>query len=452
MKKRYIGIENELMTFEKGELIDYPDDFDIDEPRNLKNNRYFRNLEKQFEHVYNISHTAIRTDTGHGFYIDDEEIEIVTPPIEINPGFASRLTDSLFIGRDKVLAANPQHEYTGYSMHWNLTKRSEDFCGMGNPYNLLFQGVWIPFQFLGTTPISCGIASRQKQWHRYELLCDSINNEDQINATALLLGSYMTALEKNAFKLPFFAYNIPDITSSKEMLNDRKDLFKAFTNVFPYRCTELVTGQKYFESFYRWLEPTIEELGSLKEVKNLKDFVYGEKPLEFDKFDYYNYIEEIGLKDDGVYEPFKTSNPDFPGTVLQKSGKTKLPLENKLWGEFVRQHGRDIDKIAWDEVSIKRSQIKHGPGRVLLELNDYYVTGIENINRQAILKFFPCFPGPIDYEVKGRTNRVLLFDMPDSAFEGVKISAFDPKCIIKTTYPTDTGVKTLDETVEIPVA
>jgi hypothetical protein len=104
--QRYIGIENEFVSFKNGNQITFTE--------------YFNSIQSPSD--FNIASTAIRRITGNGFYVDGNEVEILTPPIVLNNGFATRLTDSLMIGRDFLVRKTPELKHTGYSMHWNLTK------------------------------------------------------------------------------------------------------------------------------------------------------------------------------------------------------------------------------------------------------------------------------------------------------------------------------------------
>ena len=120
---KYIGIENELTSFENNKIEGF-------------NSKDFNNLLK--DEYFKISDTSIRSNTGNGYYIDGSEIEIITPPIALNKGFSTRLTNALIIGRNYVIENTPDMSHTGYSMHWNLSHDNNNFnLGENNRNNLI---------------------------------------------------------------------------------------------------------------------------------------------------------------------------------------------------------------------------------------------------------------------------------------------------------------------------
>ena len=282
MTDNYIGLENELICFDSNErIINYQNVFD---------------RIKKIGH-YKISENAIRTETGHGFYVDGSELEILTPPIALNKGFATRLTDLLMLGREYILKATPELKYTGYSIHWNLTKSCVDS-------DYFYEGLAVPFQVFGLTPLSMGFNLREKEntytlkdgqsWTiaRHEILGDSINDEDQIRALALLLGAYRFAIETQ-----------PDGRTPLKLLDERfklRTMSRLFLPDGRYDNVEVhipsanlkgdMQVQQYLELFYQWIEPFVKILGTNEEVDNLEDFIDGRKRLEFDRFRYFAYV------------------------------------------------------------------------------------------------------------------------------------------------------------------
>ena len=340
MRQKYIGIENELVSFKGGHQIS----FDSEDFKRLRDIR-----------DYKISSSSIRTTDGLGFYVDGNEIEILTPPIPINKGFSTRLTDSLIYGRDKVLDASPRLKHTGYSMHWNLsyTNFSE-----GNFY----KQIAIPFHLFGLTPLSKGMGVRNKPG-RIEILGDSINNKDQINATALLLGScYMANYDNRRFPIeivnaPTNTLFLPDGRFNDIEVRDSRGNLSS------------MQVQEYIERFHRWLTPCINELGGIDERDNLKSFISGAKELEFDKFKYFAEILYREGKGGGVYMPIKLGQKNL-SQIIQKDGCIKredLPLECKLLGELVLQKKDQIRNMTW-----------HG-----IEVGDRYLDNIESIYQYA---------------------------------------------------------------------
>ncbi|MDO8516815.1 MAG: hypothetical protein Q7S33_01700, partial [Nanoarchaeota archaeon] len=295
---------------------------------------------------------------GNGFYVDGAEIEILTPPILINKGFATRLTDSLMIGRDRVVKSIPELKHTGYSMHWNLSSTKYKI----NSFQFE-NAIAIPFNLFGLTPISVGCAMRGKGEsnhrrgrgpERYELLGDSINNEEQINALGLILGSYsqlINLLDNDETK------NLSAIENTNFFIES--DFARYFSNDLllknegRYKTIKTKYGpmqlQQYMELFYKWIEPFVSALGTKKEVQNLEDFIEGRKQLEFDKIKYYNCLEDLELKEsNGIYIPCEL----FPEIILKESKKRNIPLEGKLLGEIIKRTGEDItiSEIEWDEL------------------------------------------------------------------------------------------------------
>jgi len=331
MAEKYIGIENEFTSFNKGKKESFSDD-------------NFSKLRRKFNDFYSISNTSMRTDTGHGFYVDGGELEILTPPVSINKGFATRLTDLLMIGRDKVIDATPDLEHTGYSMHWNLTYDVYD-----SPSHTDFlKGIAVPFHLFGLTPLSVGLNLRSKT-RRYELLGDSLNNEDQIKATSLLLGAYSQAIEEERT-----TQLTPDTNLYNNLFlpNGRYQHINLKWSLFG---KHKIQAQQFLEAFYYWLKPCVKELGTKEEVSNLEDFVFGRKELEFDKFKYFAYMRCMDKKEKGTYFPLRTKDPNNPGTVLTKSHERNLPLEGKLLGEIVKQKRGLIGSMDWNKICISDS-------------------------------------------------------------------------------------------------
>ncbi|MCW8965576.1 MAG: hypothetical protein OQK82_02655 [Candidatus Pacearchaeota archaeon] len=328
MAERYIGIENELISFKNGQKVSF--------------SGYFDSLKSLFEKRYDTSGSSMRTNTGHGFYVDESEIEILTPPIALNEGFASRLTDSLIIGRDKVIESTPNLEHTGYSMHWNLS-----YNNSSADRDSMYEAISIPFQLFGLTPLSKGFNLRGKDW-RYEILGDSLIDENQINATALLLGSSLYALEESErtpLKLPDFNFYTGQM--HKLFIPDGR-----YDNVnvnAPYaNFTGEMQVQQYLELFYNWIKPFVKKLGTENEVQNLESFVFKETDLEFDRFKYFAYVKENGIND-GMYLPVNITASQKSNQLLKRSGtKRELPLENKLLGAIVER--LDISEFNWNKL------------------------------------------------------------------------------------------------------
>ncbi|MDO8517346.1 MAG: hypothetical protein Q7S33_04450 [Nanoarchaeota archaeon] len=345
MADKYIGIENELTSFnDENEEIDFK--------------KYFDRFANDSD--YRKARNAIRTTTGNGFYVDGAEIEILTPPILINKGFATRLTDSLMIGRDRVVKSIPELRNTGYSMHWNLSSQKE-LQEISDNYRIekisdFYKRLIIPFHLFGLTPLSVGLAIRDRtSLGRYELLGDSINNEEQINALGLMLGAYshlasnLDKHDKN-FHLYYSNFNFFSVNCRIDsfLKNKRYSYFDSNQGE--------IQAQQYLEMFYKWIEPFVSVLGTKKEVQNLEDFIEGRKQLEFDKFKYYNCLNEMNFKSGGTYLP----NELFKAITLTETRERKIPLEGELLGEIVKQLKDKIEEMSWNNITINdnNSEIK----------------------------------------------------------------------------------------------
>lgn len=331
MVEQYIGIENELITFKKGRVVRFND--------------YFESFAKDTD--YSRASESIRTPKGLGFYVDGGEIEILTPPVAINNGFATRLTDLLMIGRDRVINSFPELEHTGFSMHWNLTDTRN--VNMDS----YLSGIAVPFHLFGLTPLSVGLNLRSKDENprRYELLGDSLTNEEQIKANALLLGAYSQARSQG--HAPPFLPEAIDLKNTLFLPDGRYDEVRI---VHPPRSGDsdikkTISAQQYLELFYHWLEPFVKDLGTRGEINNLEGFVSGDKNLEFDNFKYFAFIKDQEGKKGGMYLPIRTCNKNFPGQILMASGKKrKTPLEGRLLGEYIKKMKDKIESMTWEKI------------------------------------------------------------------------------------------------------
>jgi hypothetical protein len=274
MVSLYIGLENELITYKNGNKIDF--------------NKKFSKFKNSFQHYFEKTNTSIRTDTGHGYYVDGSEIEILTPPILINKGFSTRLANAWFNGYQNVVKNTKSCTHTGYSMHWNLSYDKTSKFSRTDFYT----SISVPFQLFGLSPISCGFNLRYKREDggRLELLGDSINNYDQVKATGLLLGASLLAAN-----VPSFFKKIKFVKNSF-CVGDRKNIFiedGRYSSVFLKDGTN-VPVQNYLEYYVKILKPFIDILATKEERKNLYDFVKMKKELEFDKFGFYSRVKSYG--------------------------------------------------------------------------------------------------------------------------------------------------------------
>jgi hypothetical protein len=366
-KQKYIGIENELTSFKyniNNKLRKH--DFDVDDFQNLLKDKYFKKTDK-----------SIRSSTGNGYYIDGEEIEIITPPVALNKGFATRLTNSLLLGRNYVIENTPSMLHTGYSMHWNLSHDYNNFDLADNRKHLI-NNLCVPFSLFGLTPLSNGFNIRTNRRNdRYEVLGDSIVKEDQINATALLLGAYCQAIEnypsmllendtKGGFPIEIFDSSINKSGYSlKTIYNGRYSKIDAVVN---YKRSESITtqAQNILEIFYDWINPFVYKLGERDEINNLEAFIKGEKKLEMDDVKYFDILSNHNGISCGIYYPIEVlASNGLRSQILKVTNKDtlKVPIEGELLGVYalngipekrsILPKNKFITKeMEWTEVSV----------------------------------------------------------------------------------------------------
>ncbi|MFC1753942.1 hypothetical protein ACFL96_11230 [Thermoproteota archaeon] len=292
-------------------------------------------------------------------------LEIITPAVPINKGFATRLTDLLTIGTNTLLEAVPELEFTGLCFDWNLTKGNEEYLSF-------LEGLALPFNLFGLNPLSEGLIFTPKDYgNRNEITGDYLRNPRQTMATALLLGAYSYAIDKEG-KPPFSLKEFYGDQNHTENLyfdqNYKDECPASLKNILPQgRYSRLkiemdngfkgyVQAQQALEMFYQWITPYVMELGTEREISNLNSFVYGKKLLDADRFKYFAHLQENkGIKD-GVFIPMSDSNLKSKGEIITKSKSGELPPEGKVFGYFVK-HGKgwgiDLD------LNHVRSIVKH---------------------------------------------------------------------------------------------
>jgi hypothetical protein len=353
VQEKYIGIENELTSFS----LKYGNSQGF-------NSNNFQNL--LIDKYYQISNNAIRSNIGNGYYIDGSEIEITTPPIALNKGFATRLTNALVLGRNYIIKNTPELQHTGYSMHWNLSHDDSNFELGTNKYSLIHH-LYIPFQLFGLTPVSCGFNVRtSKSDNRYEVIGDSLINVDQINATALLLGAYSAATETKSFKKEMIPIEISDITKYKyhseyaPITNMLKKGRYSEINIKYNNIIKLTQAQNILELFYDWLSPFVYKLGEKDEINNLEAFIKGEKKLEMDNLKYFKKLEQEGGIKRKIYMPLEIkTNNGLKSQVLKivNEDKIEVPIEGKLLGIYaLNTNSNDhfqTTLMSWDYIAIE---------------------------------------------------------------------------------------------------
>ncbi len=382
-KQKYIGIENELISFHNNREVPF-------------NNTRLKQLVKNTKYYETKRFNYIWSEIGNLYYIDTDEIEIATPPIPLNKGFATRVTNSLIIGRNQIIKNTPHMKHTGYSMHWNLTRPENSHT------KVYAEGIAIPFQLFGLTPTSCGFNIKQKTGgKRFEIAGDSLTNEDQIQATALLLGAYNMASEKYCFPtiIPTLKNKLKEASSTDHMLRfGRNTMINTYKN-FPitnYQSQNPIenTSQKktsvqnILELFYEWLSPFVYKLGEREEINNLEAFIKGEKRLEIDDIKYFYMLEKKGEEffneyngenghgyNSKVYRPVNIQTQHGKRSpVLKLNNKVKISLEGQLWQKSMNTAGFKIINrtLDWNTIETKinnKSQNTHSldEAYVLLE-------------------------------------------------------------------------------------
>lgn len=342
-RNRYFGVEQEFISFSGNDQVDVTG--------------YFGKINKSERPYFKRSDTALRSRTGHAIYADGREVEVCTPPIRINEGFASRVTDLVVMGREKIVNALPHLKHTGYSMHWNLSSPEV------NPY--FYSGIAIPFHLFGLTPLSGGLNVRTKDedssGKRVEVLGDAIVNEEQINATALMLGSFLYACD--------VVEGFPLITDGSRTLPTSNRIQKFLSNG-RYSNVEValrerdgvrraeMTAQTALECFYEFIKPVAKKLGTKREVENLEAFIYGDKQLEFDKFKFFACLRSFdGIEGRGMYMPIEFPGKANPSRIVKLSGKKRnLPIEGRLLGGIVDKKLGELNEMEWGVIRFNQGQ------------------------------------------------------------------------------------------------
>jgi hypothetical protein len=390
--QKYIGIENELKSFEGTDKINFTKDFTTDDFNNFMKGKYY---------YYSINQSGIRSHTGNKYYVDGNEMEIVTPPIAINKGFASRVTDALILGRNYVIKNTPYLKHTGYSMHWNLTATDaeDDF------YKHFYNGLAIPFQLFGLTPMSCGFNIRS--WDpRIEILGDSLVSEDQIRATALLLGAYSLAQPEHKFPIAIKELNYSDFGTDTFMehmlrngrytiLHAKSDKKNHLSESGRFKNTQ---AQNILELFYEWLSPFVYKLGERDEIRNLEAFITGEKKLEIDDVKYFHMMEEKDTNNycqEGIYPPTSIKTPNGNRSPkLHICKNAKVPLEGKLWGQLADKHKFDSNYISWESLRFNEEYMNTNYVDTLPEIYTF-LEKVSNLKYTGTLDVSKISPNPI---------------------------------------------------------
>jgi len=355
MTNRYIGVEQEFISFSQEE-----------KPRQLPF-EWFKQIKSNEPNYYEKGNTAIRTTTGHAIYKDGNEIEVCTPPVRLNKGFATRLSDLIMIGREKIVRAVPLQHHTGYSMHWNNSwgdTPHDEACSSNGNTGRFYRGFAIPFNLFGITPVSTGFNMRAKDDNgsglRMEFLGDYLSGEQQINALALLFGAYSYAFDSASGVVPIYPCN--PLERKFEPGQQRKNMlengrYSQLTIAMPEEGApknfRIMQAQKYIELFYQWLAPAVRLLGTKQEIDNLESFVFGNQPLEFDRFKFFANLLDNNGKTNGIYMPRPVLDKAMPNktVILSTDTPRPIPLEGRLMGGIIANHKKlGIRHIGWGQI------------------------------------------------------------------------------------------------------
>jgi len=335
MDQIYVGLENEFNLMIKGSYKSM--------------HRYWSSCEDKYDKPrFNISSHAIRTIMGNGIYVDGDDPEICTSPIRIEPGFASRFADSVYVARKELadFVRPNSYELVGFSSHWNISRsvaREVEDNVMGS--------FAIPYSLFTLTPLSCGTNLRRKD-NRLELLGDYIDSEEQVRAFILFFAATMISIGANYTKLPFFCPNTDCETDVRidNLVKDGRDAMVAVKTT-PSGSLRVITAQTYLETYYEFFLPALKKLGTEEDLRILDDFVRGKKELEIDKMQKYAVVSFLQKPDDLCleYHPFICID-------LDKYKEERNPPEclAKFLGRLVSDPQIEVESMEWHEIVFKR--------------------------------------------------------------------------------------------------
>lgn len=369
-KFMYAGIENEFQIFDKEKEISFHNVWD--------------NLYKQYSKVHiSISKTAMRTTSGTAIYIDQESPEVNTPPIRIEPGFATKAATALYLARKELIdfiAPNPNLNLIGYSTHWNISNNMED-----NYAYEIMEHVAPALAMFGLNPISSGINLRKKDEgsSRFELLTDYIEEEEQTTSMLLLYAGIITCFEENQdFPLNINRIYLKQESRFNNMLLDGRysklEVIIEGMNPNQYTTRTIISAQTYLEITYDYFKKSIQKIGTPQEIKTLEAFIAGKKKLEMDKFHKYAHASQhkdektlnltynpLFLLNKQKYQesrPLPTSHMALLSLLANTNNTNTIPPNEFPW---------QIEKINWDEIKIADIGVE--------------ITRIENIPEQELL-------------------------------------------------------------------
>ncbi|MBN2053096.1 hypothetical protein JW756_06335 [Candidatus Woesearchaeota archaeon] len=319
----YAGIENEFQLMREKERF-YISDGEFNDLLREYGKPYFKKAP-----------TAIRTCVGSAIYIDENEPEVSTPPIALEKGIATKITDMLYLARRELVnffKPRKDLELIGYSMHWNISKFSDEKLRPS-----ILESMAVPYSLFCLNPASIGTALIIKAIpNRWEWRGDHIFEENQIKAFLTLFIGTMSCFEANQKYLPMryaeesgneiYSNLVRDGRESKILITrEEKDMFMSRKRTWKKE----ITAQDYLETYYDFFKKGIEEVATREEMRNLEDFISGKKKLEVDKKEKYKLYSEL-KKDEGYLKYDKRFI--MPASYFQN----ERPLPSKMAKHLTR--------------------------------------------------------------------------------------------------------------------
>jgi len=365
----YVGIENEILAYYRnGEYVRFDES-------------YWNQLLQRYPHnFFKKSETAIRTKSGSAIYLDGDP-EVNTHPVRVEPGFAQKAADSLYLARKELVdfVSSDDLRLIGYSMHWNIS----DVVGQATVHEIM-ETLAVPYSLFVLNPLSCGINIRRKDEYsgaRIELLGDHIEDEDQIRAFLLFYAASIINFNANAWDMPMKISNILSNASCYPNLVQDGRYSKIEVDILRPSHRITITAQDYLEIYFEFFREGIEQLGTPDEVKNLEDFVYGRKKLEVDQFKRFAYaslfkernIRSFEYNSRFCIDPNRYSEDREIPTPMGKFLGSLADKTNMFVREDVRQFS--VSSMDWGYITIDEVECLGRPTS-----QNFSITKLENID------------------------------------------------------------------------
>ena len=267
-----IGIENEFELFRK-----------VDGAyKKLEAKDFVQKLVKLSDkRCFKKSDWAYRLWTGGAFYVDGQEPEIATPPVEVGKNCVKDVTNLLTENRNALveLVENYNNKYSehlklkAYSMHCNFSSNEPVYMA-----KTVINNAALPLLLLIEQKYSKGIRIIPKLG-RLEFGGDCVMNQYQVQAAmAYMLG--MLDAVKNGAKLDIKCKNkyIRDEFGSSFFI-DYPLKKSRNTNIEIKRSKSTLTLQEILEHYFKRFR---EHIAKYAEIELVEEFVYGKRKLEID--------------------------------------------------------------------------------------------------------------------------------------------------------------------------